>query len=54
MGGVGPQLAGNPVLSNNEAFWEVVHEGRHVMLPLKDAVSDQQLADIRAWLRTLP
>ncbi|HET7909397.1 MAG TPA: c-type cytochrome [Nitrospira sp.] len=53
-GGVGPQLAGNTVLGNDQAFWKVVHEGRHVMPPLKDAVSDQQLTDIRAWLRTLP
>jgi mono/diheme cytochrome c family protein len=53
-GGVGPKLAGNPVLSNDQAFWKVVHEGRHVMPPLKDVISDQQFADIRAWLRTLP
>jgi len=54
MGGVGPKLAGNPVLSNDEAFWKIVHEGRHVMPPLKSAVTDQQMADIRAWLKTLP
>ena len=53
-GGVGPQLAGNAVLGNDQAFWKVVHEGRHVMPPLKDAVSVQQLTDIRTWLRTLP
>ena len=53
-GGVGPKLAGNPVLSNDQAFWKIVHEGRHVMPPLKGVVTDQQLADIRAWLRTLP
>jgi mono/diheme cytochrome c family protein len=53
-GGVGPKLAGNPILSNDQAFWRVVHEGRHVMPPLKGTVSDQQLNDIRAWLRTLP
>ncbi|HSF70417.1 MAG TPA: c-type cytochrome [Nitrospira sp.] len=54
MGGVGPRLAGNPVLLNDQAFWKVVHEGRHVMPPLKDTVTDQQLIDIRAWLKTLP
>ena len=54
MGGIGPRLAGNPVLSNDQAFWKIVHEGRHVMPPLKGVVTDQQLADIRAWLRTLP
>jgi mono/diheme cytochrome c family protein len=53
-GGVGPKLAGNPVLSDDRAFWKVVHEGRHVMPPLKDVISDQQFADIRAWLKTLP
>lgn len=52
-GGIGPRLAGNPVLSNDQAFWKVVHGGRHVMPPLKDVVTDQQLAEIRAWLRTL-
>lgn len=54
MGGVGPRLAGNPVLLNDQAFWKVVHEGRHVMPPLKGVVTDQQMTDIRAWLKTLP
>ena len=52
-GGIGPKLAGNPVLANDEAFWKIVFEGRHVMPPLKGAVSEQQMADIRAWLQTL-
>jgi mono/diheme cytochrome c family protein len=52
-GGVGPRLAGNPVLSNDQAFWKVVYEGRHVMPPLKDAITEQQMADIRSWLNTL-
>jgi mono/diheme cytochrome c family protein len=52
-GGVGPRLAGNPVLSNEQAFWKIVYEGRHVMPPLKRAVSEQQMADIKAWLKTL-
>jgi mono/diheme cytochrome c family protein len=54
MGDIGPKLAGNPVLSNDQAFWKIVHEGRHVMPPLKGAVTDEQLTDIRAWLRSLP
>lgn len=54
MGGVGPKLAGNPVLSNDQAFWKIMHEGRHVMPPLKGMITDQQLNDIRAWIRTLP
>jgi len=53
-GGVGPRLAGNPVLSNDQAFWKIVYEGRHVMPPLKDVVTEQQMADIRAWLKALP
>ena len=52
-GGVGPRLAGNPALSNDQAFWKVVYEGRHMMPPLKGAVTEQQMADIRAWLKTL-
>jgi len=52
-GGIGPRLAGNPVLSNEPAFWKVVYEGRHVMPPLKGAITEQQMADIQAWLKTL-
>ena len=53
-GGIGPRLAGNPVLSNEQAFWKTVYDGRHVMPPLKDALTEQQMADIKAWLKTLP
>ncbi|MGA6828807.1 c-type cytochrome [Nitrospira sp. NS4] len=53
VGGIGPRLAGNPVLSNEPAFWKVVYEGRHVMPPLKGTVTEQQMADIQAWLKTL-
>ena len=53
-GGVGPKLAGNPVLANDREFWKIMHEGRHVMPPLKGMITDQQLNDIRAWIRTLP
>lgn len=52
-GGIGPPLAGNPVLSNEQAFWKIVYEGRHVMPPLKGAVTELQMADIQAWLKTL-
>jgi mono/diheme cytochrome c family protein len=54
MGRIGPRLAGNPILANEPAFRKVLHEGRHVMPPLKGMLSEQQLTDIRAWLRTLP
>jgi len=53
-GGIGPRLAGNPVLSNEQAFWKTVYDGRHVMPPLKGALTEQQMADIKAWLKTLP
>ncbi len=52
-GGIGPRLAGNAVLSNEQAFWKVVYEGRHVMPPLKGAITEQQMADIQAWLKAL-
>ena len=52
-GGIGPRLAGNAVLSNEPAFWKVVYEGQHVMPPLKGAITEQQMADIQAWLKTL-
>lgn len=52
-GGIGPRLAGNPVLSNEKVFWTVVYEGQHVMPPLAGVITGQQMADIRAWLLTL-
>ena len=52
-GGIGPRLAGKPVLSNEQAFWTVVYEGQHMMPPLAGTVTEQQMADIRAWLLTL-
>jgi len=52
-GGIGPRLAGNPVLSKEKTFWTVVYEGQHAMPPLSGAVTEQQMADIRAWLLTL-
>jgi hypothetical protein len=41
------------VLSKEKTFWTVVYEGQHVMPPLQGAVTEQQMADIRAWLLTL-
>jgi len=52
-GGIGPRLAGNPVLSKEKIFWTVVYEGQHMMPPLSGAITTQQMADIRAWLLTL-
>jgi mono/diheme cytochrome c family protein len=53
-GGIGPRLAGNLVLWNEQAFWKILSEGRHMMPPLKDALTEQQMTDIQAWLKTLP
>lgn len=52
-GGIGPRLAGSPVLSNEKLFWDRVMKGRHMMPPLADALTAQQIADIQAWLKTL-
>ncbi len=52
-GAIGPRLAGNPVLSDDRAFQKILTEGRHMMPPLKDTLTAEQLAAIRAWLRTL-
>jgi cytochrome c551 len=53
VGALGPRLAGNPILSNDKAFKEVIRQGRHMMPPLLDTLTGQQLADIHAWLQTL-
>jgi mono/diheme cytochrome c family protein len=52
-GGIGPGLSVNPVMSNEQAFWKTVFEGRHMMPPLKGTLTEQQIADIQAWLQTL-
>ena len=52
-GGVGPRLAGNPVLSNDKLFWDRVLKGRHIMPPLTENLTAQQIADIHAWLKSL-
>ncbi|MEI8013208.1 MAG: cytochrome c [Nitrospira sp.] len=53
-GGIGPRLAGNAALSNGQTFWKTVYDGRYVMPPLKGTLTEQQMADIQAWLKTLP
>lgn len=53
-GDIGPKLAGHPVLSDDAAFHKILSEGRHIMPPLKGLVTEEQLRDIRAWLRSLP
>ncbi len=53
-GGVGPRLAGNPGLKNDQQFRKILAEGRHMMPPLRDTLTEQQIRDIRTWLETLP
>ena len=52
-GGIGPRLAGNPILSNDKLFWDRILTGRHMMPPLGDALTPQQISDIHAWLKSL-
>jgi mono/diheme cytochrome c family protein len=49
-GGVGPKLARNAILKNEGAFWETVLYGRGPMPAWGGALSDQDIADIHAWL----
>lgn len=52
-GGVGPKLARNGILMNEGAFWETVLYGRGSMPAWAGVLSDQDIADIHAWLKTL-
>jgi mono/diheme cytochrome c family protein len=52
-GAIGPRLAGNSVVSNDRVFWDRVLRGGHMMPPLGDALTSQQIADIQSWLKTL-
>lgn len=38
-GALGPRLAGNPILSNDKAFKEIIWQGRHMMPPLLDTLT---------------
>jgi mono/diheme cytochrome c family protein len=50
MGGMGPKLARNAILKNEGAFWDTVLHGRGPMPAWGGALSDQDIADIHAWL----
>lgn len=52
-GGVGPKLARNGILKNEGAFWEIVLYGRGAMPAWVGMLSDQDIADIHAWLLAL-
>ena len=51
-GGVGPKLAKNPILKHDDLFWETVIHGRGPMPAWGSVLSEQDIADIHAWLLT--
>jgi cytochrome c oxidase cbb3-type subunit 3 len=52
-GGVGPKLAGNPILGDERRFWDTVLHGRGAMPAWESALGMQEIADVRAWLQTI-
>ncbi len=52
-GGVGPKLAGNPILGDEDRFWETVLHGRGAMPAWESALSAQDISDVRAWLQAI-
>jgi cytochrome c oxidase cbb3-type subunit 3 len=51
-GGMGPKLAKNPILKQEELFWDTVLHGRGPMPAWDSILSHQDIADIHAWLLT--
>lgn len=49
-GGMGPKLAGNPILKHEDLFWETVLHGRGPMPAWGSVLSQQDIADVHAWL----
>lgn len=52
VGGAGPKLASSTILKNEGAFWEIVLHGRGPMPAWSALLSQQDIADIHAWLAT--
>lgn len=52
-GGIGPRLAGHPILGDEDRFWETVLYGRGAMPAWEAALSAQEIADVRAWLEAV-
>lgn len=52
-GGAGPKLSGNPILREDDRFWETVTRGRGGMPPWGAVLKPQDIADIHAWLQLL-
>ena len=51
-GGMGPKLARNPILKHEDLFWETVTHGRGSMPAWGSMLSQQDIADVHAWLLT--
>jgi cytochrome c oxidase cbb3-type subunit 3 len=51
-GGVGPKLSKNPILKQEEHFWDTVLHGRGPMPAWGSILSEQDIADLHAWLLT--
>ena len=51
-GGIGPQLSKNPILTNEELFWETVLYGRGPMPAWGTVLTSQEISDIHEWLLT--
>ena len=51
-GGPGPRLAGNPILRQEELFWQTVINGRGSMPAWGSVLSPQDIVDVHAWLLT--
>jgi cytochrome c oxidase cbb3-type subunit 3 len=49
-GGMGPKLEKNPILKREDLFWETVLRGRGPMPAWGSFLSQQDVADIHAWL----
>ena len=53
VGGMGPKLAKNPILTDERRFWGTVRQGRGAMPAWSTVLNAQEIADIQAWLKTL-
>jgi hypothetical protein len=45
------RATGNPILSNDKGFKEIIRQGCHMIPPLVDTLTGQQLADINLGFR---
>lgn len=52
-GVVGPKLSRNPILGEPDRFRETVQQGRGAMPAWRATLSNQDVADIHAWLQSL-